>query len=885
MKNLKITISITATLFMLFLFIEQANAQLEFVGNYDEGMGGAGWDADGSGPEPYGNGNGNIFYYTASRDYLDGEEYCGGKLTDVLNGFPMFEQALDANGYSRDQVTLKFALANLGDDVEGIDYFSVGGIQYCNFYPIVLTFELDGEPLVEAVGNYGIYITGTSVRELESGFLKINNISSPGNNEVANAFMADMGSEELQLKMTIGQENGPIFSSNGRLGAYIDVTCTFEKGLPEIPLKGEYDENEGFIGWDADGTGIEPEADGHDNMAYYTASVDYMDIIPDGNFSHFLDGQKGFLNTQLQLQYRGFEIGDLKLKLGLSSLGPDVEGEDYGAYWRNYYNNEIIFEINSEPILSVLLDTNLVTSGAGSTSVGLVYDISENVSAEAQYVALSLLKDLGTHQLKIIADYSYAANLTGDGRDGAFYNIPAGKIQGVHEKATFIPEGTVSGTWTLENSPYYIEGPIIIENNQTLTIEPGVRVATRGAYPVTVKGCVNAEGTASDNIMFTASNPNITWDGLNYEGNAIFSSNPSVFDHCIFQYGQGRGSGAYKSGGIFAIRDYDDIKIYNSVFRYNVADLNDMAFVTCGGAMALWNSSPFIQSCIFHNNYALDYAGAVLVYAGSEPVISNCLFYENESVKGGAIAFYQNGHGILTNSTIANNYSQQGGGLYFYDESDPEVINTILWGNVANTYGSQVFFSSIPSSPGFYYNDIEGGEEGFGGGPNFTGEYLFNIDEDPIFGEFEEFPFIISDASPCANLGTPNTSPLLYNQYLPEYCLCGFERNYGGRIDMGAYETDVSMISTDVHNPISNGPLTFYPNPATTQIMISTDQLINTEVTIEVINFVGQKILKENGLTGTDSKISIDISKLPSGAYVCKMTTSEKIYTGKLVKE
>ena len=104
MKTLKITITITTTFFLLFLITNSLFAQLEFVGNYNDGMGGAGWNADGSGPEPYGNGHGDIFYYVASRDYLDGGESCGGQMTNVLSGFTAFEQSLADNGYSTDQV-------------------------------------------------------------------------------------------------------------------------------------------------------------------------------------------------------------------------------------------------------------------------------------------------------------------------------------------------------------------------------------------------------------------------------------------------------------------------------------------------------------------------------------------------------------------------------------------------------------------------------------------------------------------------------------------------------------------------------------------------------------------------------------------------------------
>src|SRR5210317_1173533 len=127
MKTLKITISL-ATIFIWLFTILTTNGQIQFEGLHAEGQGGAGWNADGSGPEPYGNGHGDMFYYAASLDYLQGEDYCGAEMTNILSDFTNFELALAANGFTTDQVTLNFGLASLGDDVEGIDYFSIGGL-------------------------------------------------------------------------------------------------------------------------------------------------------------------------------------------------------------------------------------------------------------------------------------------------------------------------------------------------------------------------------------------------------------------------------------------------------------------------------------------------------------------------------------------------------------------------------------------------------------------------------------------------------------------------------------------------------------------------------------------------------------------------------------
>lgn len=59
-------------------------------------------------------------------------------------------------------------------------------------------------------------------------------------------------------------------------------------------------------------------------------------------------------------------------------------------------------------------------------------------------------------------------------------------------------------TWTVANSPYYIEGFVNINNNVTLSIEPGVSVRFNGYYGIDVYGILNASGTPTNRIEFRA---------------------------------------------------------------------------------------------------------------------------------------------------------------------------------------------------------------------------------------------------------------------------------------------------------------------------------------------------------------------------------------------
>src|SRR6478735_11747317 len=68
---------------------------------------------------------------------------------------------------------------------------------------------------------------------------------------------------------------------------------------------------------------------------------------------------------------------------------------------------------------------------------------------------------------------------------------------------TNIPAGNVSGMWTKGQSPYVVNGDIIIAANQKLTIEPGVEIRFSGSYSLSVQGCLSATGIAGDSIRFT----------------------------------------------------------------------------------------------------------------------------------------------------------------------------------------------------------------------------------------------------------------------------------------------------------------------------------------------------------------------------------------------
>ncbi len=75
--------------------------------------------------------------------------------------------------------------------------------------------------------------------------------------------LADVGNEELRLILNVTAAT--TFGGNGRVnGAYFNIASgSLEKGLPELPFSGLAVEHEGLACWDADSSGPEPQANGH----------------------------------------------------------------------------------------------------------------------------------------------------------------------------------------------------------------------------------------------------------------------------------------------------------------------------------------------------------------------------------------------------------------------------------------------------------------------------------------------------------------------------------------------------------------------------------------------------------------------------------------------
>jgi len=125
-------------------------------------------------------------------------------------------------------------------------------------------------------------------------------------------------------------------------------------------------------------------------------------------------------------------------------------------------------------------------------------------------------------------------------------------------------QGDVSGTWAADT--VMVTGQITIQQNQRLTIEPGVKVLFQGHYKFIVYGLISAIGTPTDSILFTASNTMEGWHSIRF----IDSPDTSYLIYCIVQYG--------RTTGVYTDPDVD------------------------GGGIYCWLSDPIIAHCSIRCN-------------------------------------------------------------------------------------------------------------------------------------------------------------------------------------------------------------------------------------------------------------------------------------------
>jgi hypothetical protein len=362
-----------------------------------------------------------------------------------------------------------------------------------------------------------------------------------------------------------------------------------------------------------------------------------------------------------------------------------------------------------------------------------------------------------------------------------------------------VPPGSVSGTWTVDGSPYLVYGDISIQtgtrSGDSLIIEPGVEIVFLGHHKFSVYGRLLAMGTRSDSILFTAMDTISGWHGLRFISTSSNGQDSSRVIYCRLEYGRAAGSGADDDGGGLFFYQSSDILVRHCTITRNAAEgygggiachnsssprieataITGNRAETLGGGMSCYShSSPEVADVILANNVAAGYygtGGGFSAYDQCGPALIRVLVSENHTDYDAGGIYIDGSEAILDRVTVVDNTTDgSGGGMLFYN-CDAFLTNGIVRGNSPD----QVV--EISASVDLIYSNVENGWAGTG-----------NIDEDPLFVDPENgnyqlswasYPIEDSTRSPCIDTGDPSSSldpdgtradmgAFPFNQWIPD---------------------------------------------------------------------------------------------------------------------
>lgn len=90
------------------------------------------------------------------------------------------------------------------------------------------------------------------------------------------------------------------------------------------------------------------------------------------------------------------------------------------------------------------------------------------------------------------------------------------------------PEIVGNAQFAIGNSPYYVTTNSIVDEADSLLIDPGVLIYMFPQVSLLVRGSLTANGNSSNPIIFTGANPKYPWSNLQ------ILSNSSQLNYCSF---------------------------------------------------------------------------------------------------------------------------------------------------------------------------------------------------------------------------------------------------------------------------------------------------------------------------------------------------------------
>ncbi len=442
-------------------------------------------------------------------------------------------------------------------------------------------------------------------------------------------------------------------------------------------------------------------------------------------------------------------------------------------------------------------------------------------------------------------------------------------------------KGFVSGTWDILGTPYIVDSSLVIEENDTLFIEPGVTILFQGPFFIKINGCLRAQGTVSDSIRIWDENK-ANWTGLHFM--------PSSHD-CIINYV----SIKYPVWGIYAYYCSEtsplnilhsniyaqSVAVWGAFSKFNLLNSTVICDSLDAKAIYLNHSDAHIQECYIQASRYQDQGVAMGIYkVNSKPEIWQNTIRVDASQRAHGIwsqtspkadisfnlihitsSYYANGGFFLAsspdfvnNTVIMESEFAFCDGLHLLQNASPIVDNNIFAGDGPNSFGIYV---AEGCEPDILYSDF------FNLTPTSAGYSLGTgcIDEDPIFEGPEQGNFTLERHSPCINAGNP----------------ARVEDPDSTVSDMGCFyfNTQVGVEPEPFVPPASFTLIQAFPNPFNAQSVIRLT--LPTTQTGSLVIYDQQGRIVETIKTGIfftgESRFSWDASRFGSGIYWATLRT------------
>jgi hypothetical protein len=240
----------------------------------------------------------------------------------------------------------------------------------------------------------------------------------------------------------------------------------------------------------------------------------------------------------------------------------------------------------------------------------------------------------------------------------------------------------------------------------------------------------------------------------------------------------------------------------------------------------------------------------------------------------------------VSNLTVTNNLSigVNCGGIFFYQQSSPQVWNCLIYDNANDIPIEEPVqmwsWTYDGYAPEFHNCLVQYGFENISNHEAIT-IYENCIDEDPLFADPENENYRLNYGSPCINAGSLETPA----EILSSLDLDGHQRVSDGRIDLGAYEFDL----TSIHETTQNENLVrIVGNPITASSYAEIELDSKNNLMASIYSIDGKMLVNKDlgyiqkGINRFE--IGEMFSALSAGTYLFVVRIDGKAFVTKVVK-